>query len=120
MYFDYYSSNLTRLDDFLEVQVAGLASAGRRSSGGHGSSQKLLVGAPRRGPYGVAWQGRPGAERGFSLELERFCPGIEHLEVLFEFFSGEHIPKIAFGRIHHDLGPISRSSGLRGRGYGIT
>lgn len=102
--------NLTRLDDFFEVKVAGLASAWGGAPGGDGPNKRLASGMPDCGCDVSRLSCLNSRERGFLRKLQRFRSGVLYRKVLLEFFAGKHVAEIATRSLHRHFRPVAGSS----------
>jgi len=100
-------SNLTRLDDFFEEEVAyGLASAGSCDPRAHGVGNWQLSWMPighlnSKGRLDLAVP-----QERTLCEFEGLCSIVTDLKALLEIFAGKHIAEVAFRGADHHLGPI--------------
>lgn len=90
-------TNLTRLDDFLEVQVAWRASAWSCGPCGYDAGDWQVSWMPigRRNLNGRS--DLPVTQEGTLCEFEWFCSIVTDWKVLLEFFAGKDVAEVAFG-----------------------
>ena len=95
-----YVPNLTRLDDFLKVEVAGFASARRGSIRSNVSKRQVLIRAQQCRDRLIDRRTGSNAQTGFLRELELLTPEIAYWKILLDLFSGIDIAKVALVGSH--------------------